>query len=355
MSKKKPRFKLKKKLSPKPSKAFERLKHNVGQQPVEYKEELTGTVEARRESEVKFKTAEATLNSELAKANRETVSTEYVDENGKSISKKQLKLLQDTVASFYENFVVLTPDQIKDLQVKLPKKMNNSVVKVGSKAVYPPVLDTERKKVSRGRVIEKAHRLRYIESESGRGLKMPEDIEGMLTESKKSKKYEESRRARKDLVRTLISLNYNDHEMCEYLYIDVKELSRLKKEVYFEELSVHRQMTNEELFVQYKLQQMEVVKDLDVIVERFKGSKQLTALAGALKAKSEIYNDIINKGYEFGVIDKTPDKAALLVGNLDITSASLSDLRSEMVKNNDEMQKIVNSDNFLLEDDDDGG
>lgn len=352
----KPRFKLRKKLKAKPSKAFERLKQNVGRPTEEYKEELTSTVEARRESEVKYKTAEATLNSELAKADRETVvSTEYVDENGKSITKNQLQLLQDTVSSFYENFVVLTPDQIKDLQIKLPKKINNNDVKVGSKAVYPPILDTERKKVSRGRVIEKAHRLRYIESDSGRGLKMPDDIEGMLTGSKKSKKYEESRRARKDLVRTLISLNYNDFEMCEYLYVDAKELSKLKKEVYFEELSVHRQMTNEELFVQYKLQQMEVVKDLDVIVERFKGSKQLTALAAALKAKSDIYNEIINKGYEFGVIDKTPDKSALLVGNLDITSASLSDLRAEMVKNNDEMQKIVQSDNFLLEDETDGG
>ncbi len=349
--KKKPRFKLKKKNT---SKALDRLKKTIEKDRI--KGDAVEVVEARRTSELKSKTASVTLNEELAKASRESPSdTDHFDENEKPISKQNMKLLQDTVASFYENFVVLTPDQIKDLQVKLPKKMNNSVVKVGSKAVYPPVLDTERKKVSRGRVIEKAHRLRYIESESGRGLKMPEDIEGMLTESKKSKKYEESRRARKDLVRTLISLNYNDHEMCEYLYIDVKELSRLKKEVYFEELSVHRQMTNEELFVQYKLQQMEVVKDLDVIVERFKGSKQLTALAGALKAKSEIYNDIINKGYEFGVIDKTPDKAALLVGNLDITSASLSDLRSEMVKNNDEMQKIVNSDNFLLEDDDDGG
>ncbi len=345
---KKSRFKLKKRLKPQASKALERLRLNVGQ-PTEESKEISGVVEARRDSEVKSKTAEVTLTSELAKTNRGTVSAEYEDENGNPISKKQLKLLQEIVSSFYENFVVLTADQIKDLQAKLPKIINNNEVKVGSKAVYPPVLDTERKKVSRGRIIEKAHRLRYIESETTRGLKMPEDIEDLIKDGKKTKKYHDSKRAKMDLIRTLVSLNYNDYEMCEYLYIDTKELSKLKKQVYFEELAVHRQMTNEELFVQYKLQQMEVVKDLDVIVERFKGSKQLTALAAALKTKSEIYNEIINKGYEFGVIEKTPDKSALLVGNLDITNASLKDLKKEMAKNNDEMKKIVESDNFLLE------
>ncbi len=109
-------------------------------------------------------------------------------------------------------------------------------------------------------------------------------------------------------------------------------------------------MDNEELFVQYKLQQMEVVKDLDVIVEQFKGTKQLTALAAALKAKSDIYNEIINKGYEFGVIEKTPEKSAVLVGSIDITSASLEELKSAASKNNEELRKITQSENFLLED-----
>lgn len=346
MAKAKLRLKHKKK----PSLALKRIKNSVGPIDQEYTSDLKGVVDARRDSEIKAKTATATVKSELAKAGRETMSTIYYDENQQEITPEQIGIYQDIVASFYQNFVCLTDEQILDLKIKLPREINGVKVKIGHKAVFPPVLDTERKKISRGRVIQKANRLRYIENDHNRGLKMPEDLDDLL--SGKTKKYEESYRARKDLVRTLMALNYNDYEMCDYLNIDVKVLSKLKKEVFFEELAVHKQMTNEELFIQYKLQQMEIVKDFDVIVERFKNSKQLTALAAALKAKAEIYNDIISKGYDFGVIEKTPEKTALLVGNLDINAASITELKSAMAKNASEMEKLVGSGTFLTEDDD---
>jgi hypothetical protein len=343
----KKRFKLKKKPAPKPSQALTRIRKNPGQPTDEFNENLTGVVKARHESVLNAKEAEVESTTALARSNREVMSTKYHDENGDLITPEQMRLLQDTVSSFYENFVVLTDSQIKDLQSKLPKEINNNKVKVGHKAVFPPILDTERKKVSRGRVVQKAYRLKYIESDDQRGLKMPEDVETLLTEKRKSKRYLEARQAKKDLVRTLIALNYNDYEMIEYLQVPSKELAKLKKEIYFEELTIHRQMTNEELFVQYKLQQMEVIKDLDVIIERFKGSKQLTALAAAMRTKSDIYNEIINKGYEFGVIEKTPDKSAVIVGNINVANATLDDMKSQLVKTNKEIEKIVKSDDFL--------
>lgn len=348
----KKRFKLKKKPAPKPSKALERVTKTRGNLSEEFSENLTGVVDARHESVVNTKTAEVESTTALARSNREVMTTKYYDENDKQITPEQMHLLQDTVSSFYENFVVLTDSQIKDLQSKLPKEINNSKVQVGHKAVFPPVLDTERKKVSRGRIVQKAYRLKYIESDDQRGLKMPDDIEAMLSEKKKSKRYLEVRQAKKDLVRTLIALNYNDYEMIEYLEIPAKELAKLKKEIFFEELTIHRQMNNEELFIQYKLQQMEVIKDLDVIIERFKGSKQLTALAAAMRTKSDIYNEIINKGYEFGVIEKAPDKSAVIIGNIDVGNAKLDVLKAQLAKTNKEIEKVIKSKNFLNQKDD---
>jgi len=336
-------FKVKKKTSP----ALKKIKKNMAKKLTPGVEIAVKATEVRRDAEVSERAEELKKKTELLQLD----STDYVDEDGKPISKKQMDLYREIVSSFYGNFVVLSEEQIKDLKYKLPSKVNGHHVTVGPKAIFPPMLDTERKKVARGRVVEKAHRLRYIEDEAVRGLKMPDDIEEIL-DGTSNLREEEVRRAKKDLVRTLISLNYNDYEMCEYLKLNVKDLTRLKKEVYFEELTIHRQMNNEELFIQYKLQQMEVIKDLDVMVERFKGSKQLTALASALKAKSEIYNEIINKGYEFGVIEKTPDKSAMLIGNLDLTSASIDDLKAEIRKTTLEMQSTLSDgDNFLKSDD----
>lgn len=344
------KFKVKSKTpASKPSKAIGRIRQSQGRASEDLKEDLNGVVGARRESTLKERSANVELTTAMARSGRSQINAEYYDENGEEITEEQLHTLQDTVASFYQNFVVLTDDQIKDLQSKLPKKINNSNVKCGHKAVFPPILDTERKKVSRGRIIEKANRLRYIESETTRGLKMPDDVEKLLDSDKKSKRYEASRQAKKDLVRTLIALNYNDYEMCEYLQITGKELAKFKKEVFFEELTVHRQMSNEELYVQYKLQQMEIVKDLDVIIERFKGSKQLTALAAAMRTKSDIYNEIISKGYEFGVIEKTAEKSISLIGNVDIGTATMTELKSQLNKTNREIEKVVNSKNFLID------
>lgn len=299
-------------------------------------------IDARRTAEINSKVA--TLKGvEALKPRRYTkVKSKWRDENEKEITAEQMERYQNEIANFYRTYVVLTDEQIELLADKLPKKINNAPVQVGPKAVFPGVLDGGRQKLSKERIVSKMNRLKYLTSDDSRGLKLlPEDAAAMFD------KYKLQAQAKKDIVKTLIALSYNDFEICDFLEIKGHELARLKKEVFFEEIMTSRQMTNEERFVQYKLQQMEVVKDLDVLIERFKETKQLQAVVSALKLKADIQDGIIAKGMEFGVIEKMPDKQAIIVGEIDITTASLADLEEELHRTNKDIQKLVGSTSFL--------
>jgi len=304
-------------------------------------------IRTRHESEIisreaNLVIADATHQVKSKKKQKEYKDKVYKDEDGKVITEMQMIKYQTAVADYYRKFVVLTDDQRAELRQKLPVKVNNLTVQVGSKAVFPHVLDTERKKISRGRIVAKMNRLKYIESDERRGLQLSEEDANDVFD-----KYKLQRAAKKDLVRTLLCLSYSDFEICEYLKIKGTELARLKKEIFYEEISSTRDMTNEELFAQYKMQQMEVVKDIDVLVERFKDTTQLNALASILKAKAEIFDKIIDKGQQFGVLEKSPEKHAF-IGQLNVTDMSREDLEGHLQKTNLEIQKLMGQDGSFL-------
>lgn len=301
--------------------------------------------EAKHTSDITARTADFAISkntSHLKKLSRITSDKEWRDENNNIITYQKMLDYQEIVGNMYRDFVILTEQQREELSKKIPTMINGCPVKVGSKAVFPHSLDIERKKISRGRIIYKMNRLKYISSDERRGLKLSAEQANEVFD-----RYKLQASAKKDLVRTLISLNYTDYEICEFMDIKPFELSRIKKEVFYETITIERNLNNEERYAQYKLQQMEIIKDIDVLVERFKTTQQLQALSSILKTKSEITNNIIEKGYEFGVIEKTPEKAAVLVGGVNLSEASMETLEKELQKASEEIQKLTSDKTFL--------
>lgn len=301
--------------------------------------DVGNVVNTRRKSELIYNKAEL----ERVKAARDNMDkkkskdrVQYTDENGRVIDYDELKKLQEIVGEAYRKNIILTDEQRADLVSKLPKKLNKYEVQVGSKAVFPAVLDIQRKRVSNARVVQKMNRLKYIESDSSRGLKLSEDdAEEMFS------RYNRQGDAKKDLVKCLLALSYNDFEICDYMDIKGHELSKLKKEIFYEEIVSSKSLTNEERFAQYKMQQMEIVKDCDVLIERFKDTTQVSALVSMLKTKADILDKIVQKGQEFGVIDKNPDKQQMLVGTIDLTDATIEQLESELLKTNANINNVM--------------
>jgi hypothetical protein len=309
------------------------------------RKEMDRLLSQRRVAEVTAREADLVSAKQIPDKRTEKFNLsdkEYRDENGVIIDAEKILHYQDVVDHYYKTYVVLSDELRMELRKKLPKKINNIGVEIGSKAAFPPILDQKRKNVSRGRVLEKMNRLKYIESDERRGLHLdPEQAQEVFD------RYKNQAQAKKELVRTLISLSYSDFEICDYMEIKGHELARIKKEIFYEEIHGIRNMSSEEMFAQYKMQQMEVIKDIDVLVERFKGTKQLQALSSMIKTKADIFDKIIEKGQEFGVISKTAEKTAILVGNLNLAESNADQIEAELKKVNDEINKILKTPSFL--------
>lgn len=80
----------------------------------------------------------------------------------------------------------------------------------------------------------------------------------------------------------------------------------------------------EHVFVQYVIDQTNNLNDLTDTIRAFKdpnnASKQYNALVGAVRARAEILDKIIEKGQEFGIIEKKPEekiiRGGVVVSNL---------------------------------------
>lgn len=131
--------------------------------------------------------------------------------------------------------------------------------------------------------------------------------------------------ARKIVIKKMIAYCYTDSEICMELEITGKQLAAYKKALYKEEIEALRKSGPEDQFVQYRHNQMEVIKDIDMLIEKFKDTKAVNALANALKTKSEILRDIANKAQEMGFMEKRAQELKI-VNDIDLTALSNAQL-----------------------------
>lgn len=132
-------------------------------------------------------------------------------------------------------------------------------------------------------------------------------------------------RARRIVIKKMIAYSYTDTEICMELEISGIQLHQYKRALYKEEIEALDKSTGEEQFVQYRHLQMEVVKDIDLLVENFKNSNNVNALSNALKTKSDIIRDIATKAQEMGLMTRKPNELKL-VNDVDLTKLSTVEL-----------------------------
>ncbi len=115
--------------------------------------------------------------------------------------------------------------------------------------------------------------------------------------------------------------------MAKELRISQALFEQIKSALYIQEAERLRTRTTEDVYTDYVLQQMSCVKDLTDACKRFEASKKSTALVGAIKARSEIWDKIIKQGQDLGVINKEPERMQF-VGGLAVAELTEDKLRS---------------------------
>lgn len=105
-----------------------------------------------------------------------------------------------------------------------------------------------------------------------------------------------------------------DAEIMDEMGVDAPTYSALKAAMFDAKADEIRSKPTEHVYVQYTIDQAQNIKDLTMMLEDFKSTKQYNAMVGAVRARAEIYNKLIEMGQSFGLIRKEPDKKEIIAG-----------------------------------------
>ena len=105
-----------------------------------------------------------------------------------------------------------------------------------------------------------------------------------------------------------------DQEIMDELNISAQDYAKLKASMFDQKADEIRGRPTEHTYIQYMLDQAQNVTALTDMIQEFKNTKQYNAMVGAIRARSEIYDKLIDKGQQFGLIHREPDKKQVMGG-----------------------------------------
>jgi len=132
-------------------------------------------------------------------------------------------------------------------------------------------------------------------------------------------------------LKRLIGQNRTDDEIMEELGLSLNELRYYRKLMFKVGAEELRETSTEESYLDYCIRQRENLRELDKAIKNFQGSRQYNALVGAIKAKADILNDMVDKGQALGFLDKVPDRLQVLAG-IQLKDMSSKQMRDQLEK-----------------------
>jgi len=173
-----------------------------------------------------------------------------------------------------------------------------------------------------------------------RGLELPKDF----TTGARVNFYT----ARDQFVKQAIALNYTDKEICTALDIGGKLLADIKTRIFKEEIKTLDSMSQKEHFVEYKLKQYEVIKDLDTLIEKHRRGNNLVGLQSALKQKSDVLKELKSSAQEIGIMKKKAEEVKIIEGR-NVKELSNEEIINNIQKQNSLINSLLGNSNITLE------
>lgn len=135
-------------------------------------------------------------------------------------------------------------------------------------------------------------------------------------------------------LRALLASGASEFEQLDALqlmHVSKRELRGLRNEILSSEVEELRSATVEETFLRYKFQMQGCIRDLDVIFKKADSVASpspgiLSAAVAAIKARSQIIEQMIDRGQSLDLIHKAP-KRTMVIGGVVIADASLKEVK----------------------------
>ena len=134
----------------------------------------------------------------------------------------------------------------------------------------------------------------------------------------------------------------SDENIMDFMGIEPEDYESVRKVMLEEQAQLLRTKPPEHHYVEYMLWQYKGIKDLTEIVARLKEAKSPNAAAqvAAIKVRSDIYDKIISKGQEFGVLKKTPETKVTVGGHF-VAELTSEKLRSQLTSALVDLDKLM--------------
>jgi hypothetical protein len=136
-------------------------------------------------------------------------------------------------------------------------------------------------------------------------------------------------------VMSFLMAGKDDDEIAELMGLTPAQLEQIKKELLNREAERLTSRDSEEIYADYVVQQLACIRDLVRVQKDFKDNKNPSVLVGAIRARSEIIDKIVDRGQDLGFIIKTPERKHITGGilvaemsNADLRKAILSELQT---------------------------
>ncbi len=132
---------------------------------------------------------------------------------------------------------------------------------------------------------------------------------------------------------TLLTQGMTEKEAMEHMNLDADTFEQLRVGMFDFKSEEIRKRPPEHVYVQYLIDCTRGIKDLDMMIQTFQrgDSKQYNAIVGAVRARTEIYNHIIQKGQEFGILEKKAEEKIIRAGIV-LTNLASPELQAMIVK-----------------------
>ncbi len=120
-----------------------------------------------------------------------------------------------------------------------------------------------------------------------------------------------------------LSQGFEMDEIANDMGISVDDVKSLKNKLLEMKATELKDKPIEHIYVEYMINQLININDLTKFIATYRGDpKQANASVGAVRTRSEIWDKIITKGQDCGVIQKAPNRTETIFG---VIVADLSD------------------------------
>lgn len=133
-----------------------------------------------------------------------------------------------------------------------------------------------------------------------------------------------------------------DDEVARNLGVSGDDYEELKGTMFKLKAEELRRKPSEQVYCEYILAQMANIHDLTAMVNQFRKSNQYSAMVGAVRARADILDRIIDRGQEFDLVVRKPEEKRIVAGVL-VANLSNEQLKTAIVRELGNMNKLIKS------------